>query len=151
MPTGWRPEDVKISYPSVKIKDPSQQKKYETKNSPSLIIYCWMQLLIVLVFMFHLFTVLHNTQPSLNYLYAVFIFISIFSYTSLLDQSRLTLVAETIKFLLGISIIYFQDYSWYNVDIIYTYLIGIIITGSFFSTIYFQINNKKELSNFSIG
>jgi len=151
MPTGWRPEDVKISYPSLKIKDPGQQKKYETKNSPSLIIYCWIQLLIALVFMFHLFTVLHNTQPSLNYLYAVFIFISIFSYTSLLDQSRLTLVAEVFKLFLGISIIYFQDYRWYNVDIIYTYLVGIIITGSFFSTIYFQVYHKQDVGDLSIS
>jgi len=151
MPTGWRPEDVKIAYPSMKIKDPAQQKKYETKNSPSLIVYCWMQLLVALVFMFHLFTVLHNTELVFNYLYAVFIFISIFSYTSLLDQSRLTLVAEVFKLFLGISIIYFQDYSWYNVDIIYTYLVGIIIAGSFFSTIYFQVNHKQEVADFSIS
>ena len=151
MPTGWRPEDVKIAYPSKKIKDTSKQEKYETKNSPSLILYCWMQLLVALVFMFHLFTVLHYTDPVFNYLYAVFIFISIFSYTSLLDQSRLTLVAESIKLFLGISIIYFQDYSWYNVDIIYTYLVGIIITGSFFSTIYFQVIHKQEIADLSIS
>jgi|TARA_B100001250_G_scaffold102477_1_gene86314 hypothetical protein len=151
MPTGWRPEDVKIAYPSKKIKDTSKQEKYETKNSPSLILYCWMQLLVALVFMFHLFTVLHYTDPVFNYLYAVFIFISIFSYTSLLDQSRLTLVAESIKLFLGISIIYFQDYSWYNVDIIYTYLVGIIITGSFFSTIYFQVSHKQEIADLSIS
>ena len=151
MPTGWRPEDVKITYPSLKIKDPSQQEKYETKNSLSLIVYCWIQLLVALVFMFHLFTVLHYTDPVFNYLYAVFIFISIFSYTSLLDQSRLTLVAETFKFFLGISIIYFQGYSWYNVDIIYTYLVGVIIIASFFSTIYFQVNNNQEVADLSIS
>jgi len=151
MPTGWRPEDVKITYPSLKIKDPSQQEKYETKNSLSLIVYCWIQLLVALVFMFHLFTVLHYTDPVFNYLYAVFIFISIFSYTSLLDQSRLTLVAETLKFFLGISIIYFQGYSWYNLDIIYTYLVGIIIIASFFSTIYFQVNNNQEVADLSIS
>jgi hypothetical protein len=151
MPTGWRPEDVKITYPSLKIKDPSQQEKYETKNSLSLIVYCWIQLLVALVFMFHLFTVLHYTDPVFNYLYAVFIFLSIFSYTSLLDQSRLTLVAETLKFFLGISIIYFQGYSWYNVDIIYTYLVGVIIIASFFSTIYFQVNNNQEVADLSIS
>ena len=151
MPTGWRPEDVKITYPSLKIKDPNQQEKYETKNSPSLIFYCWLQLSAALVFMFHLFTVLHYTDPVFNYLYAVFIFISIFSYTSLLDQSRLTLVAETFKFFLGTSIIYFQDYSWYNLDIIYTYLVGGIIIASFFSTIYFQVNYKKEVADLSIS
>ena len=151
MPTGWRPEDVKRTYPSLKIKDPSQQEKYETKNSLSLIVYCWIQLLVALVFMFHLFTVLHYTDPVFNYLYAVFIFISIFSYTSLLDQSRLTLVAETLKFFLGISIIYFQGYSWYNLDIIYTYLVGVIIIASFFSTIYFQVNNNQEVADLSIS
>ena len=151
MPTGWRPEDVKIAYPSMKIKDPSKQEKYETKNPLSLIVYCWMQLLVALVFMFHLFTVLHNTEPVFNYLYAVFIFISIFSYTSLLDQSRLTLVAEAFKLFLGISIIYFQDYSWYNVDIIYTYLVCVIVIGSFFSTIYFQVNHKQEVTDLSIS
>ena len=52
---------------------------------------------------------------------------------------------------LGISIIYFQDYRWYNVDIIYTYLVGIIITGSFFSTIYFQVYHKQDVGDLSIS
>ena len=77
MPTGWSPEDVSIAYPSQKIKDTKKQLKYDTPNSFALIVYSWVQLFFALVFMFHLFTVLHLTEPIYNYIYAIFIFTGI--------------------------------------------------------------------------
>ncbi len=143
MPTGWRPKDVSIAYPSQKIKDPKKQLKYDTPNSFSLIIYSWVQLFFALVFMFHLFTVLHLTEPIYNYLYAVFIFTGIFSYTSLLDGSSYAWVAETFKLMLGLSIIFMQEYQWYGMDV---YPVLLIILGSFLGSLYFYGENKRNIS-----
>ena len=105
MPTGWRPKDVLENYPNNKLKIPGERIKYNTDNSSLLILFCWAQLIFALVFMFHLFLVLHQYEPFLNYLYAIFIFLNIFSYTSLLDNSKLSLYAEMLKFLLGVGIL----------------------------------------------
>ena len=148
MPTGWRPKDVSIAYPSQKIKDPKKQVKYDTANSFALIVYSWVQLFFALVFMFHLFTVLHSTEPIYNYLYAIFIFTGIFSYTSLLDGSSYAWVAETFKLMLGLSIIFMQEYNWYGMDV---YPVLFIILGSFLGSLYFYSENKRNVSRLSMN
>ena len=151
MPTGWRPGDVSRMYPIKKIKDPNKQIKYNTKNSSGLIYFCWAQLFFTGLFMFHLFTVIHNTEMVYNYLYALFIFVSIFSYTSLLDGSTYSWVAEIFKLVLGLSIIYTQNYSWYNLSGMSIYPVLAFITGSFLCSLYFQNNNKRRTTDLSIN
>ena len=151
MPTGWRPGDVSKMYPIKKIKDPNKQIKYNTKNSSGLIYFCWAQLFFTGLFMFHLFTVIHNTEMVYNYLYALFIFVSIFSYTSLLDGSTYSWVAEIFKLVLGLSIIYTQNYSWYNLSGMSIYPVLAFITGSFLCSLYFQNNNKRRTTDLSIN
>ena len=151
MPTGWRPEDVSKIYPSKKIKDSGKQIKYNTQNSSGLIFFCWTQLFISVAFMFHLFIVLHNTEPLFNYLYAIFIFVSIFSYTSLLDNSSYAWIAEACKLVLGISIIYSQDYNWYNLEGVYIYPVVIILVGSFLCSLYLQNGNKRKVPDLYIS
>ena len=142
MPTGWRPEDVSENYPNDKIKISGEQIKYNTDNSSSLIIFCWTQLIFALVFMFHLFLVLHQSEPFFNYLYAIFIFLNIFSYTSLLDNSKLSLYAEMLKFLLGIGILQLQSFTWFNIDGMPVLLFLII---SLFTTIFLYLNSQKSV------
>ena len=151
MPTGWRPGDVSRMYPLKKIEDPNKQIKYNTKNSSGLIYFCWAQLFFTGLFMFHLFTVIHNTEMVYNYLYALFIFVSIFSYTSLLDGSTYSWVAEIFKLVLGLSIIYTQNYSWYNLSGMSIYPVLAFITGSFLCSLYFQNNNKRRTTDLSIN
>ena len=151
MPTGWRPGDVSRIYPLKKIEDPNKQIKYNTKNSSGLIYFCWAQLFFTGLFMFHLFTVIHNTEMVYNYLYALFIFVSIFSYTSLLDGSTYSWVAEIFKLVLGLSIIYTQNYSWYNLSGMSIYPVLAFITGSFLCSLYFQNNNKRRTTDLSIN
>ena len=101
--------------------------------------------------MVHLFIVLHNTEPLFNYLYAIFIFVSIFSYTSLLDNSSYAWIAEACKLVLGISIIYSQDYNWYNLEGVYIYPVVIILFGSFLCSLYLQNGNKRKAPDLSIS
>ena len=142
MPTGWRPKDVLENYPNNKLKIPSEQIKYNTDNSSLLILFCWAQLIFALVFMFHLFLVLHQYEPFLNYLYAIFIFLNIFSYTSLLDNSKLSLYAEMLKFLLGVEILQLQSFTWFNIGGVPVLLFLII---SLLFTIFLYLNNHKTV------
>ena len=125
--------------------------KYNTKNSSGLIYFCWAQLFFAMVFMFHMFTIIHNTEPLFNYLYALFIFVSIFSYTSLLDNSSYSWIAEVCRLVLGLSIIYAQGYSWYNLNGLSIYAVLLIIVGSFLWFLYFQNDIKRRIPNLSIS
>ena len=142
MPTGWRPKDVLENYPNNKLKIPGEQIKYNTDNSSLLILFCWAQLIFALVFMFHLFLVLHQYEAFLNYLYAIFIFLNIFSYTSLLDNSKLSLYAEMLKFLLGVGILQLQSFTWFNIGGVPVILFLII---SLLFTIFLYLNNQKTV------
>ena len=146
MPTGWRPEDVKISNPINKINNPNKQKKYETNCSNSLVYYAWVQLFFSMIFMFHLFTVFHITELHLNYLYAIFIFSGIFSYTSLLDGKKYSILSEFFRLLIGIYIISAHNFNWYNLNGVYFYLILCVICISFCISIYFYKNNKQVIA-----
>jgi hypothetical protein len=90
--------------------------------------------------MFHLFTVLHETEAIYNYFYAVFIFLNIFSYTSLLDNSKYSFYAETLKFLLGLGILQLQSLKWFGMSGISVYVFLIL---SLAITAYFYLNNQK--------
>ena len=80
-------------------------------------------------------------SATMNYLYAIMLIINIFSFTSTLDRRNYALVAESIKIVLGFSLLYFQNYSWFGLTGFYVYAIILYLIMSFLSTIYF---NKYE-------
>ena len=142
MPTGWRPADVSKDYPIKKLSNVQNQKKYHTENSFFLILFCWIQLIFTLGFMFHLFFVLHQNDIIYNYFYAIFIFISIFAYTSLLDKSSYAFLAEVMRFIFGVWILQLQNFSWFNINGISIFLFLII---SMFTSAYFHFHTQKPL------
>ena len=140
MPTGWRPADVSKDYPIKKLSNVQNQKKYDTENSFFLIVFCWIQLIFTLGFMFHMFLVLHQNDISYNYFYAIFIFISIFAYTSLLDRSSYALFAEVLRFIFGLWILQLQNFSWFNINGVSIFLFLIF---SMFISAYFHLHIQK--------
>ena len=87
MPTGWRPADVKEKFPVQEILNPTKQLKYNTKNSNWMFAFSWAQLFITHILLFHLLIVFSNHSNTMNYLYAVVLLLSVFSFTSMLDLS----------------------------------------------------------------
>ena len=138
MPTGWRPLDVKEKYPIQMVTDPKKRIKYNTKNSPLLIAWSAAQLLITTILMFHMFMIIPNFSATMNYLYAIMLIINIFSFTSTLDHRNYALVAESIKMILGFSLLYFQNYSWFGLTGLYVYALIFFFIISFLLTIYFK-------------
>ena len=144
MPTGWRPEDVKNKLPLKQIGNPYNQIKYKTDNSSMLITWSWIQHLIAGIIMFHLFTVMDIENPSLlDYLYGVFLFIHIFSFTSMLDHSMYSFIAEFIKLILGLALLYVQGNIWFNIGGIFSFIIVAYFITSFVLTINFYLKHKS--------
>ena len=142
MPTGWRPSDVKEKYPVQLITDPKNRIKYNTENSPMLIAWSGGQLLITIILMFHMFMIIPSFSATMYYLYAVILIINIFSFTSTLDHRNYALVAESLKLILGFSLLHFQNYNWYGLNGFYVYALIFFFIMSFLSTIYFQYETK---------
>ena len=142
MPTGWRPSDVKEKYPVQLITDPKNRIKYNTENSPMLIAWSGGQLLITIILMFHMFMIIPYFSATMYYLYAVILIINIFSFTSTLDHRNYALVAESLKLILGVSLLHFQNYNWYGLNGFFVYALIFFFIVSFLSTIYFQYETK---------
>ena len=145
MPTGWRPVDVDNRYPLEHITDPYKQVKYDTSTSVPLSVWSWTQYILTVIMMLHMFTVVANIPPLMGYMYALFLFINIFSLTSLLDGKWYSIMAELTKIGLAIFLIYNQQFSWYglagvSVNLFLAYLIlSLMITFSF-------LNKNRALS-----
>ena len=147
MPTGWRPKDVQERYPLNQIDDPYSQIKYNTNNSFALLSWTWLQHGITVLLMFHLFTVIEDNTATMNYLYAFFLLIHIFSFTSLLDYSYYAIVADIFKIILGFSIIYSHNFSWFGLN--ETFVIGLIIyfiTSLFITCYFYRLKYNVKIS-----
>ena len=144
MPTGWRPDDVKEKLPLQQVDNPFEQTKYKTKNSSILVVWSWIQHIIAGIMMFHLFTVMNIDNPSLmDYLYGLFIFIHIFSFTAILDQKGYSIIIDFLKMIFGFLLLYFQGYTWFKLSGVFVGCIIFYFILSFFVTINFY---KKQRS-----
>jgi len=121
MPTGWRPDDVKIKFPISTTNISRKQKKYGPDISRTFLVWSFIQLNIGAVFMLHFFTVLESTSIPLNYLYAILIIIHIFSLTSALDRKKYFIGVEVIKLFIGFSLLYYQNFYWFGLSQIHVF------------------------------
>ena len=146
MPTGWRPNDMQENYPINKINDPYDFKKYSTQAHSSLKIFCIIQLIFSLFFVSFLIANKAFFSTKDLYFFGFFIFISIYTYTELMDRNRLAIFFEIIKNAIGVGAIYwkntfyFVERSYFNID---TFLFLYFIL-SLISTIGLTIFNEKE-------
>jgi alkylglycerol monooxygenase len=149
MPTGWRPADVAEKYPVHKINDVYNMQKYDTKASPSLHVWSWVQITMTLLFISYLFGNIASIN-ALNayyiYVYGLFIFLSVYTYTDLMDRNKYAIVWEIIKNSLGIAII-LQTGDWFGAAAltpVLKYIIGAYFLLSTIVTLWFVMKHAKE-------
>jgi hypothetical protein len=143
-PTGWRPEDVKEKYPVEKIKDPYQFVKYETSSSPLLMVWLCFQVIITLIFMYHLFANLADIGKPHIFIYGGFLILQIFAYSELMDGSKQAFGWDFLKLMAGILILfYFTD--WFSATGIYASLVFVYLLLSAGVTYYFTFLDKNRL------
>ena len=144
MPTGWRPEDRERDEPIEFTRDPKDQVKYTTEGSIKMHVWMWFQLIFHIVMMLYMFNVIGDYSFTIMLMYGLFLFLSIFAYTSLMDYSFLAIPFEVAKVALGVGMIYFLG-NWYGIDDILpfgTFLLVAYMAVSLVLSIYF----KREYS-----
>lgn len=148
MPTGWRPEDVKEKYPVVSA-DPYKFEKYDTNASLAIKVWSWFQFSLLAFMLFHLlFMIVEIGSPEI-YIYGIFMFFFVYSYTTLMDLDASAIWLEIIKSTIGLGIIY-QTGSWFSIDSILPF--GTIIFVAYFVIsaavvsyfVYFDLGQKNE-------
>ncbi len=149
MPTGWRPADVAEKYPLHKISDPYHFQKYDTRASSALHVWSWAQITITLLFISYLFgniAGINALNSSYIYIYGLFVFLSVYAYTELMDRNKYAAVWEIIKNIFGLAVI-FQTGDWFgaskaigflNYALIFYFLFSILVTA------WFVLKHAKE-------
>jgi hypothetical protein len=146
MPTGWRPEDVRERYPVSIIENPYQYNKYhtyESKGMAGLSIVHFVVHLLLILFMFY-----NYTEIGFNNLLLCggIVFLGVFSYTSLMDGSKYTLVFEIARTALGFYVIVTTG-DWFGLNAFVTF--GSLLVATYFvlslvTTVYVLFVYKEK-------
>ena len=148
MPTGWRPKDVQEKYPII-IEGVHTRSKYDSNPSDFLKGWSWFQLIFHNLLMYFLLTQFGKFEAIDIMWYSIFLFVSIFSYTTLMDRHVFAIPAEVIKLTLGLWIIYTVG-AWYNLDEIFaggSILMMVYLVVSMLLTFYFIFFEKVRSEN----
>jgi len=115
MPLGWRPPDVAQQYPVYKIEDVFHFEKYDPKNSPSVLAWSYVQIIMTLLFSSHLFGNIAKIGAPDIFIYGGFIFLCIYAYTELMDNNPYAFVWELIKNGMGIYLL-MSTGDWFGIN-----------------------------------
>lgn len=129
MPTGWRPDDVKEKFP-IESTSSHDQKKYTNTASDQLKMWSWLQLLFLITMVFHLLYKLPDIGVPDLFLYGGFMFVSVFSYTTLMDMKKYAFWIELVKVTGAIAVVVISG-DWFLLN-------SIVEWGSWF-VLAFQV------------
>jgi hypothetical protein len=137
MPTGYRPEDVVEKYPIDKIDDVHNFDKYSpptNKLVTSWVLFQWLSTNVLVFFFLSNFSKF-TTQQSL--IFGGIIFLSIFSYSAVMDGFKWAYKLEIIRNILCLFLfITPSQFEFYSVNLIYVF---------FFAVIYFSIGAVSSI------
>lgn len=114
-PTGWRPKDFDIKYPIDKITDVYRFDKYGKQHSQLLMYWSLVQLFITLGLISYLFGNIANIGLPHIFVYGFFIFLTVYSYTELMDTRKFSLFWEGLRFIISMGILYFYG-DWFGMS-----------------------------------
>lgn len=144
-PTGWRPPDVAEKYPVRIVEDFEHFRKFDNHPSTALVYWSWFQLTTTLLLMFYMFNQIANIPFNLLLLYGLFLFVSVYSYTTLLDKSKWALLTELIRAAFGWFLITIQE-GWFGIDQLLpggTWVVAAYLAFSLMITIWFVFSEVK--------
>lgn len=140
MPTGWRPDGFEEKYPVHKIEDVYAFKKYQPIHSNALTYYSIIQLFVTLGFVSLLFANVASIGLPTIFIYGLFVFVTIYSLTELIDTNPNAYFFELFRAFLGIGILYFYG-DWFGLNeefLVGNYILGMYFIVSFMISYYFS-------------
>ncbi|WP_333693937.1 sterol desaturase family protein [Flavobacterium sp.] len=140
MPTGWRPEGFEEKYPVHKIEDVYAFEKYHPNHSNLLTYYSIIQLFVILGFVSYLFANVASIGLPNIFIYGLFVLVTIYSLTELMDTNPNAYFFELFRMFLGFGILYLYG-DWFGLNqhlVIGNYILGLYLLASFFMSYYFS-------------
>jgi sterol desaturase/sphingolipid hydroxylase (fatty acid hydroxylase superfamily) len=152
-PTGWHAENFEEKYPVNKITNVYAFDKYGTEASSTLIYWSITQALVTLLFAsFFFYNIAAIGLPVIS-IYGLFVFLTIYSYTELMDKNRFSVYWETVRFLFGLAILYYFG-DWFGLNslflegnfIVVSYLLLSLVMTVYFLSFEFKAKNVALLN-----
>jgi len=139
MPTGWRPADVIKDYPVPKINDVYHFDKYDPRSSVALHVWCWFQLVTLLLFISYLFGFIARIGNPGMFIYGGFVFVFVYALTELMDRHSWSIFWELIKATIGFYILYAaggwfgasDKLPWINTFLAIYFVVSLAVTSLF--------------------
>jgi hypothetical protein len=151
-PTGWRPKGFEEKYPVNKITDVYAFEKYGTKHSNKLMYWSLFQALITLLLITYMYNSIGKIGLPNVFIYGAFIFLTVYSYTELMDTRKISLLWEGIRFLAGIAIIAYLG-DWFGMNTLFPFashiIIGYLFLSLFVTLSFVYSNFDKETTQIS--
>jgi alkylglycerol monooxygenase len=150
--TGFRPNDINEKYPIQKIENPFTYTKYSPDVSQKLKVWSWIQFFVTFSFLMHLYSSIGKEMYVHLLIYGLFIFISIYSFTELMDKNKNAFWIELFKNVLGL-VVYTYLGNWFNLNSkslflnqgVLVYFVTSSIVVAYFVFSDFNILNKKSV------
>ena len=140
MPTGWRPADVKQKYPIYTIENVHDFRRYQTPSSNKFKGYAIFQMLFTLVMLLFMFYNYSEIGFQGLLLFASYVFVGIYGYTSLMDRLSYAVWIEVFRSLAGLGLILFTG-DWFGINNYLSWGSAIIVVYfvvTILGSIYFQ-------------
>jgi len=114
-PTGWRPENFEEKYPVTKISDVYHFEKYGTPHSKKLMYWSIFQALVTLLLITYMYDSIRTIGLPHVFVYGAFIFVTVYSYTELMDARKTAVFWEALRFLFAMGLLYFYG-DWFGLS-----------------------------------
>ena len=114
-PTGWRPENFEEKYPVTKISDVYHFEKYGTQHSKKLMYWSIFQALVTLLLITYMYDSIGTIGLPHVFVYGAFIFVTVYSYTELMDARKTAVFWEAFRFLFAMGLLYFYG-DWFGLS-----------------------------------
>ncbi|HAH38579.1 MAG TPA: sterol desaturase [Algoriphagus sp.] len=150
MPLGWRPKDVAEKYPVFKIEDVYHFQKYNPFLSKGMLIWSFAQLIVLLLLLSYLFGNLASIGVPDIFYYGAFVFLTVYSYTELMDRNPNAWVWEVLKVIYAFYFI-FTSGDWFGINQILpgalTFFIVYLFSSCLLSVWFCLKNERMQLAN----
>lgn len=150
-PTGWRPENFDEKYPVNKISDVFHFEKYGKGHSSVLMYWAVMQLLITLLFISYLFNNIGKIGLPGIFVYGTFIFLTVYSYTELMDGKKFSIFWEILRLASAVAIVLYYG-GWFGLEsffpsgnyLVLGYLAVSLLVNAYF--VFVEFSKQKTVS-----